>query len=163
MYGLKQAACLAYDSLKLHLKKYGYSPDKYARDIWSHKTRPTKFCLCVDDFGVQYFLKEDIEHLIQALQDKYVITTDFTGKKFCGLNIHLDYSKGRVDISMGNHAYKTLKKLLHNKPTRAQHAPRTLSTPCYGQTRQFALPPDTTRILNENETKYVQKVVGSFL
>ena len=34
--------------------------------------KKTKFCLCVDYFGVQYFSKEDMKHLIYALQDKYI-------------------------------------------------------------------------------------------
>ena len=80
MYGLKQAARLAYDHLKRHLGKHGYYPDKIATNIWLHKDRKTKFCLCVDNFGVQYFTKDDAHHLIKSLQEKYIVTTDFTGK-----------------------------------------------------------------------------------
>ena len=58
MYGLKQAARLAYDNLKLHLSKHRYYPDKVATNIWTHKERQTKFCLCVDDFGIQYSPKK---------------------------------------------------------------------------------------------------------
>ena len=47
MYGLKQAARLAYDNLVTNLKKDGYFPDKYCPNIWSHESRPTNFCLCV--------------------------------------------------------------------------------------------------------------------
>ncbi len=82
MYGLKQAARLAYDDLKIHLKKYGYSPDPIATNIWTHTTKRTKFCLCVDDFGVQYFNEDDANHLIQALQAKYEITIDRKGNNF---------------------------------------------------------------------------------
>ena len=39
MYGLKQAAWLAYDDLKIHLAKFGYSPDHIATNIWPHNTR----------------------------------------------------------------------------------------------------------------------------
>ena len=39
MYGLKQAARLAYDNLKLHLGKHVYYPDKVATNIWSHQER----------------------------------------------------------------------------------------------------------------------------
>ena len=46
MYGLKQAARLAYDDLKKHLTTFGYQPDKVAHNIWTHSTRQTKFCLC---------------------------------------------------------------------------------------------------------------------
>jgi hypothetical protein len=32
-----------------------------------HKSRPIQFALCVDDFGVKYVNKEDVEHLKSAL------------------------------------------------------------------------------------------------
>ena len=51
MYGLKQAAVLAYQRLVVLLVPHGYYPEKYTTEIWAHKTRKTKFCLCVDDFG----------------------------------------------------------------------------------------------------------------
>ena len=38
-----------------------------------------------------------------TLQHKYVVTTDFTGKNFCGLNIEWDYVNGWVDILMTNY------------------------------------------------------------
>ena len=57
MYGLKQSARLAHNKLVKHLQPYGYSPDSFAPNIWSHETRKTKFCLCVDNFGVKYFPK----------------------------------------------------------------------------------------------------------
>ena len=63
MYGLKQAAQQTYDDLKTHLKEYGYEPDLFAQYIWKYNTQQTKFCLCVDDFGVQFFNKNDAEHL----------------------------------------------------------------------------------------------------
>ena len=90
MYGLKQAARLAYDSLKKHLQQHGYFPDKYSQNILGHTTQKRKFCLCVDDFGVQYFNRKDAQHLIDFLQHKYIVPTDFTGKKFCGLDIVWD-------------------------------------------------------------------------
>ena len=64
MYGLKQVARLAYDELKIHLAQYNHYPDKYTQNIWAHKTQETKFYLCVDDFGVQYFSKDNIYHLL---------------------------------------------------------------------------------------------------
>ena len=79
MYGLKQAACLARDKLITHLANYGYAPTKHAPNIWSHHTRPTKFCLCVDDFGVKYFNKDDLDHLINALKTAYDITIGISG------------------------------------------------------------------------------------
>ena len=57
MYGLKQAAILAYNKLVAHLEKYGYRPIKHIVGLWEHKTRPTKFCICMDKFVI--FLHKD--------------------------------------------------------------------------------------------------------
>ena len=55
MYGLKQAAILAYVQLVEHLSKHGYEPVVETTCIFKHKTRRTRFYLCVDDFGVKYY------------------------------------------------------------------------------------------------------------
>ena len=70
MYGLKQAALLAYNKLVNHLAPFGYHPLPFSLGLWTHETRKTTFCLCVDDFGVKYFSLDDAEHLISALQEK---------------------------------------------------------------------------------------------
>ena len=163
MYGLKHASRLVYDELKAHLTKYDYHPDKYAPNIWRHKTRKTKFRLCVEDFGIQYFSNEDIDHLIRSLEKKYTITKDFIGKKICGLDLQWNYTNGWVDISMDNFVTKTLTKLHFEKEPRKQFAPHKWITPIYGHNQQFALPPDNTELLDKKDTKYIQQVVGSFL
>ena len=77
VYGLKQAAVLAYKNLINKLAPYGYEPIQHIDSYWQHKTNSTKFCLCVNDFGVKYFTKRDIQHLISVLQQSYKISTDF--------------------------------------------------------------------------------------
>ena len=55
MYGLKQAAILAYNHIKQHLKDFGYHPVQGTVGLWTHKTRNLQFCLCVDDFWGKIF------------------------------------------------------------------------------------------------------------
>ena len=43
MYGLKQAAILAYQRLVELLQPNGYFPEPNTTGIWSHETRQTKF------------------------------------------------------------------------------------------------------------------------
>jgi hypothetical protein len=43
MYGLKQAALLAYDQLVRHLVPYGYYPVPHCPGIWRHQTRRARF------------------------------------------------------------------------------------------------------------------------
>ena len=163
MYGLKQAAKLAYDDLKQHLAKYGYSPNPLAPNIWSHETRKTKFCLCVDDFGVQYFSEQDAQHLMKALKNKYDITVDKKGTNFCGLNLNWNYTHGYVDISMKDYVEKTLHKLNYKCTNKNQMAPHKWTVPAYGKNRQFPQPQDSSAPLDNKGIKYVQRAVGSFL
>ena len=85
MYGLKQAACLAYDLLCDLLGKEGYTPSTLSPNIWDHKTRATKFYLCVDNFGIKYVNNDNIDHLLNASKNHYTVSEDWTGENCCGL------------------------------------------------------------------------------
>ena len=71
VYGLKQAAVLAYDNLITKLAPFGFEPIPHTDSFWQHKTDPTKFCLCVDDFRIKYYNKHDLNKLLTALQVNY--------------------------------------------------------------------------------------------
>ena len=79
MYGLNQAAILAYDNLQVNLKPFGYEPVIGTVGIWQHKTRSTTLYLCVDDFGIKYSSKQDAQHLLDAIGANYKYTCDWTG------------------------------------------------------------------------------------
>ena len=132
MYGLKQTARLAYDNLVTNLKKDGYFPDKHCPNIWSHESRPTKFCLCVDHFGVKYFTEDDAQHLITSLKQSYAISIDWSGQHFCGLDIEWNYDKEYADISVKHFVIKTLQRLQHIFPSKAQYAPHSWTVLNYG-------------------------------
>ena len=68
-----------------HLKYVGYFPSPQAQHICVHKTRPTKFCPFVNNFGLKYFSEIDAYHLIESLRTAYTIIIDRTGSNFCGL------------------------------------------------------------------------------
>ena len=76
MYGLKQASVIAYQQLVKHLDGHGYHPIPFTTSLWSHLTLKTKFCLCVDDFGIKFFSQQDAKHLLTALCHKYDMTVD---------------------------------------------------------------------------------------
>ena len=74
VYGLRNAAILAYNILKRKLAPFGYSPVEGTVGLWAHKTKRTRFGLCVDDFGIQYHSKDDANHLLRAVSSNYIIT-----------------------------------------------------------------------------------------
>ena len=165
MYGLKQAAVLAYDHLIDNLAEHGYAPVPHTLGIWHHKTRRTKFCLCVDDFGVKYFSKEDADHLITSLGKHYRCTTDWSGKNFCGFQIDWNYAHQYVDISMPVYIPACLKRFQHETPARRQYSPHHHTPIIFGKkgTRQYANRPDESAFLDIKGIKYVQSVTGSLL
>ena len=90
--------------------------------MWEHKTRPTKFCVCVDDFGIKYWSREDQDHLCNFIGKTFQHTTDYEGNNYCGLHIDWDYKLGYVDISIADYVNKTLTKLQHPLPTVPEHS-----------------------------------------
>ena len=165
MYGLKQAAVLAYNQLKEKLLPQGYSPVTGTVGLWTHSTRKTKFCLCVDDFGIKYFNKGDADHLLRAIGDHYTYTTDWDGKNYCGLTLDWNYKAGYVDVSMPGYVQKTLERLQHKPPSSPQYSPHAHVPIVYAtkNTRQYATAPDTSPLLSPKDTKYIQSVTGSNL
>ena len=163
MYGLKQAAHLAFEQLKEHLAPHGYYPVESNPGLWAHKTRKTRFCLCVDDFGMKYYSKADADHLINILQQHYKVSIDWSGKNYCGLNITWNYDKKYVDISMDNYIPNMLKKFQHPKPKKPCYTPFTYTPPNYGAKIQYTAPTDTSNLLDKKQTKHVQAVIGSLL
>ena len=87
MYGLKQAALLAYNHLKESSAQDGYSPIIGTVSLWKHETRPTRFCVCVDNFGIKYFTTDYANHLLNSLGKHYKYTTDWKGKHYFGLTM----------------------------------------------------------------------------
>jgi hypothetical protein len=44
--------------------------------LFLHKTRDLSFTLVVDDFGIKYTNKDDVDHLIATVLDKYPLKVD---------------------------------------------------------------------------------------
>ena len=111
MYGLRQAAILAYKYLQTTLQPFRYFPIPGTVGMWKHHTRPIHFCLCFDDFGIKYFNKNDVQHLQQAISTVFQYSTDWSGNFFCGMQFDWNYTEGYVDVSMPNYVEKALKRL----------------------------------------------------
>ena len=69
MYGLKQAAILAYKLLVKRLEINGYYPIPLTNGLFAHRQLPTKYSLCVDDFWIKYNSEHVLQHLITTLKN----------------------------------------------------------------------------------------------
>jgi hypothetical protein len=68
MYGLPQAGIIAQELLTKCLHKAGYRQRKIKPGYWRHDWRPISFTLVVNDFGVKYTNKDNVEHLMNILK-----------------------------------------------------------------------------------------------
>jgi len=84
--------------------------------LWHHKTRPIKFCLVVDDFGIKYVGKEHADHLLHALTTKYECTTDWEGKLYCGISLAWNYDECHVTLTMPKYVPNAHHKFNHTRP-----------------------------------------------
>ena len=103
MHGLKQTARLAYNLLCDQLAVDGYAPSLLSPSLWGHKTRATKFCLCVDDFEIIFFNKDNIHHLFNALGKHYTLSCDWAGENYCGFKFEWLYHQGYVKATISNY------------------------------------------------------------
>jgi hypothetical protein len=123
MYGLPQAGILANQLIASRLAIHGYHQTKFTPGLWWHVTLPIQFTLVLDDFGVQYMVKEHAQHLIDALEADYTVSKDWTGGLYCGITLKWNYMNKHVDLSMPGYIKDALHKFQHPLPKRPQYAP----------------------------------------
>ena len=80
IYGLPQSGKLANEYLLNKIAPHGYYEVKHTPVLWKHISRPIQFTLVVDDFGVKYTRRKDLEHLLGVLEKEFTaISTDWNG------------------------------------------------------------------------------------
>ena len=79
MYGLKQAAALAYNQLSTHYQTASYQQVPESIGMWTHISNKLSFCLCVDDFGLKYFKQHDAQEFLSHFETAYKYTEDWSG------------------------------------------------------------------------------------
>jgi hypothetical protein len=164
MYNLPQAGILTNKLLKKCLAKHRYFEQPHTPGLWRHKTCQIWFNLAVDDFGIRYIGKGNLQHLYNAIQQEtYDIVEDRAGKLFCGINLKWNYSNGYVNLSMSKYVIKKLTRCAHPAPDRPQLYPFLPNPIMYGKDIQTPTPTDDSPLLDNAQNKCIQQVVDSFL
>ena len=96
MYGLREAGYIANVKLERVLGLAGYVPSKYTPGLFTHKTRDIAFSLVVDDFGVRYTKREDAEHLLKTIQDRYPVKAEWNPTFYLGVHWILIMKKEHI-------------------------------------------------------------------
>jgi hypothetical protein len=163
VWGLPQAGTLANKLLRKRLTPHGYYKCKNTPSLWKHTSRPISFTLVVDNLGIKYESKEDIDHQIAAIKIKYKLSEDWSGNLYCSIKLNWDYDKCTLDISMPGYIVKQLQRYKHASSTCPQHCPFYPQPKQYGSAAQCLIEPDTSPPLSKKDIKQVQWVIGSIL
>ena len=162
MYGLPQAGRIANEQLKDKLAPFGFHPCDTTPGLWKHESRPITFCLVVDDFGVKYTNKEDVEYLIECLSTHYKISIDWEGQRYVGLHMDWDYTNRTCTLSMPGYIERALQRFKHTAPKKKELSPHEWNQPVYGRKQQYE-PEDHSPALDAKDSKRVQEIVGTLL
>jgi hypothetical protein len=154
MYGLPQAGSLGHDLLEQQLNKEGYVQSQIVPGFWKHKTKPIQFALAVDNFGIKYLKREDLDHLIQLLEKYYNVAIDLDGKEFMKIQLDWDYNNRKVHLSLAPYVLKALQQFNNIVPTKCQDSPYPYTEPKYNENHQFA-EYDTSAPVGNDKQKYV--------
>jgi hypothetical protein len=161
IYGLSQSGYLANQDLVKNLATYGYHPVKRTPELWKHETRRTTITLVVDDFGVQYFNKEDEGHLISSIEANYLVNTDWTGSKYIGIDLDWDFTNREVKLSIKGYVKKALKEYKNTPTPKPFDAPTKYHKLEFGQKIQYERT-DESKSLSPKQIKTKQEVFGKF-
>jgi hypothetical protein len=162
MYGLPQLGSNSHNELKECLNKQGYFKSLLVPAIWKHNTRRTQFVLIVDDFGIKYFTKSNLDHLIDTLKQHYDVAVDTDAKEIVKFELDWDYTNRKVHLSMKPYLDKSLRQFDNMIPKKRQHSPYPHVKKTYGAKQQFA-EYDESAPVGDEEKKHIQKVTGIFL
>ncbi len=64
VWGIPQAGILANECLRRKLAPFVYYESVNTPGLWQHESRPLTFTRVVDDFGVKFMNKDNVNHLI---------------------------------------------------------------------------------------------------
>jgi hypothetical protein len=163
VWGLPQAGILANKRLCQKLAPLGYFKHVNTLGLWYHESRQISFTLVVNDFGVKYVNKADVDHLVASIKSAYTLTEDWNGNLYCRIALAWDYDNRTVDILMLGCIKRNCKNTIMSGNKRYKHV-RThwpLSNSAWkpnARSRRTILPP-----LDKKGIKRVQQIVGSIL
>ena len=161
MYALKQAGQLANDHLQIHLAKSDYIRAGITPGLFHHITKKIVFSRVIDDFGVKWEDRADLDHLITCLRKLYEVDVKIEDNLYIGITLDWRYEDGYVDLSMPGYIEKVLKRFDIAEVLRPVLAPHAWNAPMYGQKAQLTNPADTTAALLPAQKTRLQEIVGT--
>ena len=111
----------------------------------------------MDDFGVNYVVKEHINYLIPSLCQTYSrIAVGWKDEFYAGINLKWNYQQKWLDASMDGYVNKLRQSFSHKMPHTPRYIPYRAPRKVYGVASQDTIPPDETTKVDEEKIKPIQ-------
>jgi hypothetical protein len=91
-----------------------------------------------------------------------MLTEDWTGNLYCGIQLDWDYAGRTVNISMPGYIKKKLQEYGHIIPRKFQGCPYSPEPKKFGTETQASFPQDNMPKLDKKGIERVQKLWGAF-
>ena len=164
MYGLAQAGLLANEIFAKSLAKHGFNQTPHTLGLWRHHAKPIQFTLVVEDFGIKYKNKQDVQDIINALEKNYeAVSVDWDGELFCGIKLEWDYQNITVDLNIPGYITKLLQRFLHPTPKKQEHQPHCNVHPQYRTKVQLTETGEKIPLLQPDDITKLQQIIGAVL
>ena len=162
IWGLPQAGRISQQGLMKQLATHGYVECAHTPGCYTHISRPTEFSVVVDDFAVKVMSEDDLQHLTNALSEKYDIKVNRKGDKYLGYTILHDKANKTMTLDMPSYVAHGLKRFDPNNNIKACESPMIYQKPIYGQKGDRIAFEDNSPLLDATGIKFVQSVNGFF-
>ena len=160
---IPQAGLIAQQLIKQRMNKMCYKQIDITLVFWMHEWCPIYFLLCVNDFGLKYFVKQHADHLMSVLREHFKISRDYKVKCYLGLYIYWDNNNCKLHLSMLACVADALTRFRHKHPCKPHDQPYPHIKPTYDVKSQYAESVDVSSPLSKEDLKIAQEVTGTFL
>ena len=107
--------------------------------------------------------QKDLQHLKNAINEKYITTFNHTGSLYCSLQINCNYDEHHVEISMHGYIKHSLAQFNAANPKRPHHSPCAhIRLDCI-EPIKYTNPPETLAPLSPTDTRTIKETVGTLL
>jgi hypothetical protein len=163
LYGHPASGRLSFLKLKGILEEGGFYEHPMVDCLFIHKTRNIMFTLIVDDMGIKFAKKEDLEYLVSVIEPHWKLKVDLTGSRFIGMHLAWQYDRPvpRVIIYNPSVVRDALARFAPDKRLRGSSTPSPYTQPVYGKRTQTG-PFDEASPAPPETIKFVQEVTGLF-
>jgi hypothetical protein len=161
-YGLPQAGALSQQRLFQRLKKHGYFQLPSTPSVFRNQSGTIRFTLVVDNFGVVWKIKEDLDHFIQTLTKLYQVKVNMECTMYLGMATRINRQKRHVTLTMPGYIEKLLKRVRPNGIKGAQ-TPAVYHPPNFKHAGTQAATVDLSPPASLVEKQLLQSVIGTLL